>query len=119
MTYLKKYGIRTLISMLGILASIVILTVFYYFNLVNDTVFSFLELIAIIMNIFCNSYILGKDSIKNGYLEGVKFGGIILFILTLVTLLLRAFKFKIIIYYFIIFITAILGSMVGISRKKD
>lgn len=119
MAYLINISKRFGYTLLGIVISLIFLTTFYYFDLIGDTFFSFLELITITINIFVNSFILGKKSNKNGYLEGAKFGGLIVLLFFIITLLFSKFHMNILIYYLIILVTAILGSMIGISKKRD
>lgn len=120
MTYLKKYGLRILYTFLTIIILLTITTTFYYFNLITNTTYKILKIITLIISILINSYILGKNTISKGYLEGIKLGLLIIsifFILTLITS--KSLKLSILLYYLIILITAVLGSMVGINKKKD
>lgn len=119
MTYLTRYGIRIGYSLVGIVGVSTLLTTFYYFNLIGDGVFNFLELLTVIINIFINSFLLGKSTNKKGYIEGTKFGGIVIILFLVPTIIFSKFNIRIFIYYFIILVTAILGSMVGISKKRD
>ncbi len=119
MAYLKNYGKRFGFTFLGIFITLIVLTTFYYFDLIGDSLFSFLELFTLTINIFVNSFILGKSASKNGYIEGAKFGGAIVFILLIITLIFSKFRFSVLIYYLIIITTSILGSMIGISKKRD
>ncbi|MCI8459777.1 MAG: hypothetical protein HFE81_00130, partial [Bacilli bacterium] len=64
MTYLTRYGIRIGYSLVGIVGVSILLTTFYYFNLIGDGVFNFLELLTVIINIFINSFLLGKSTNK-------------------------------------------------------
>ncbi len=118
MNFLIKYGLGTLYTIAGVIVSLLVITGLYYFDLINDGVFTFLKLITIISSIFINSFLLGRKTDKKGYLEGCKFGGIIIFLLLIPTIISGNFKIRVLIYYVIIIITAVLGSMIGISRKK-
>ena len=120
MTYLKKYGLRILYTILTIIILLTTITTLYYFNFINNTTYKILKIITLIISILINSYILGKNTISKGYLEGIKLGLLIIsifFILTLITS--KSLKLSILLYYLIILITAVLGSMVGINKKKD
>lgn len=120
MTYLKKYGLRVLYTFLIIIISLLLINTLYYFNIINNSVYKVLKIIPIIISIFINAYILGKNAEQKGYLEGLKLSIIIIlvfFILTLITK--QPIKLKVILYYLIISITSILGSMIGINKKKD
>ena len=56
---------------------------------------------------------------EQGYLEGLKFGLLITFILFLLNLIItKNIKIRLIILYIIINITSILGSMFGILKSK-
>lgn len=115
MTYLK----RTLITILAIIISLSLVTTLYYFDLINTSVYKYLKLFTLLINILINSYILGKVASSKGYLEGLKNGFIFIGLFLVISLILRLkLPLKSILYYFIILLTSTLGSMVGISRKK-
>lgn len=119
MNFLMKYGLGIIYTLAGIIISLLGITCLYYFDLINDVVFSFLKLFIIIVSVFINCFLIGRKAEKKGYLEGSKFGGIIILLMFLPTIISGNFKLKILLYYVIIMITAILGSMIGISRKKS
>lgn len=119
MTYLNRYGIRIGYTVLGIIGVSILLTTFYYFNLIWEGVFNFLELITVIVNIFIGSFILGKGSNKKGYIEGAKLGGIFILLILVPTIIFSNFRIRVLIYYFIIMVTSIFGSMVGIRNKRN
>ncbi len=120
MTYIKKYGLRLFYTFLSIMISLLIITSLYYFNLINNNTYKVFKIIAITISLFINSYVLGKKAQNKGYLEGLKLSIIIIIIFFLTTLITKQpVKLSIIIYYLIISITCIFGSMVGISRKKQ
>lgn len=118
MNFLIKYGLGAIYTVAGVIISLLLLTCLYYFNIIGDGIFSFLKLFIIIISIFINSFILGTKTSKKGYLEGAKFGMAIILLMIIPTLISGKFMFRVIIYYLIILITAMLGSMIGISRKK-
>ena len=111
MTYLKKYGLRLLYTFLVIIISLLLINTLYYFNIINNNLYKVLKIIPILISIFINAYILGKNTDQKGYLEGLKLS------ITLITK--QPLKLKVILYYLIIGITSILGSMIGINKKKD
>lgn len=120
MTYIKKYGLRLLYTFITMIILLLLTTTLYYFNIINNGTYKVLKIIIILISIFINSYILGKNTSSKGYLEGIKLAGLIIpifFILTIITK--EPLKLSILLYYLIILITSILGSMVGISKKKD
>lgn len=120
MLYLKKYGLRLIYTIMSILLSLLVVTTFYYFDLINGTTYSILKIIIILLNIFISSFILGKKAINKGYLEGIKLAVIIIPIFIILALITKeVFKLRVILYYLIIFITSTFGGMVGISRNKE
>lgn len=115
---LKKLGTSLLTFFIIILGSSIILTLLNYFNLISPKVLSILKLLTTLIAIFISSYKLGKQSEKKGYIEGIKFGTIIISIFLLLILLFDKFSIKSLIYYLIILLTSILSSMLGINHKK-
>ncbi len=118
MKYLEKYGKRALWTIISIIISISILTALYYFNIIGQNVYNYLKVIVVLLNIFIQSYILGKQAEKHGYLEGIKFAGIMISIFLILSLLTKSrLRPRIILYYFIISMSSILGGIMGISKK--
>ncbi len=115
--YLKGYG-----YLLGIvLISTLILTILNYFSLFGDGITNILKLIIPIGSIFGTAWFIGKKTSKRGLLEGLKYGAIIVLIMLILNSLIlgNGFEVKILIYYLILLISAMFGSMIGINRKKD
>ncbi len=104
---------------LSLLIGTLIFTIIDYFHLINTKVVSILKLIYPLLSLFLTSYRLGLNSSKKGYIEGLKMGGIIIFIFTIFILLLSKYQIKTLLYDIIILLTSTLGSMVGINRKKN
>ena len=102
-----------------ILIGSIIVTIFHYFSLLNLNIINILNIILSIISIFISSFILGKQCKQKGYLEGLKFGIIIILFITIINLFLHNLTLKIIIFYLILLITSILGSMIGITKHKD
>lgn len=118
MKYIEKYIKRSLWTFLSIIISMLILTGLYYFDIISTNIYNYLKLFILLLNIFIQSYILGKNSSKHGYLEGLKFAGIIIVLFLVISLLVKAkMRFRIIMYYSIILISSMFGGMVGISKK--
>ena len=116
MNYFLKYIKRLGYMILSIFISLIVLTLLYYLNIISSNIFHILELLILLINIFISTYILGKTASNKGYLEGIKFGILMIIILTLITR--EPLRFRIILYYFIVIITSVLGSMIGINKKE-
>lgn len=115
---IKNLLMSILYFVIFIIIATLILTIFNYFNIFSTNTIKILKFIIPILGIIINSYLLGKKSIKKGYLEGLKFGGTIIFIFTIITLITKSFNTKCLVYYLILLLTASLSSMIGINKKK-
>lgn len=117
MKSLKKYFTKYIITSLEILLLTFIITAFYYYDIIPNYIFSFLLLLIILLCLFFNSFILGKESKEKGYFEGIKLGSLFTITFLLIVLITHKFTWKLLIYYFIIITTSILGSILGINKK--
>lgn len=121
MNYLKKLG-KSLIYVFSImLVGIFIITLLNYIGFFNGKVFSFFEILILIISLFVGGFITGKNSKKKGWLEGIKLSMIIIVLFFIISYL--AFKtlpeLKTIIYYIIIITSSIIGSMIGINKNNN
>ena len=121
MKYLKDLGF----SLIDIISSMLILTlfitIFSYFNIMSDKVVSVFKIIIPIISLLIGGFYIGKKSTKKGFIEGLKLGLIFSIILVIFNYLGlgNSFKVKYLLFYLILIITSILGSMIGINRKKE
>ncbi len=97
-----------------------ILTVFHYFNIINERFLDLFKMIISSITIIMGGYKIGKNSIKKGWLEGIKFGLIIISIFLVIVLIFKFdFSIKNLIYYLIILLSSVFGGMIGISKKPQ
>lgn len=117
MKYLKAFLITIGIFLLITLIS----STLSYFNIINDTFNNILKIISIIGGTFIGGIYIGLKSENKGYLEGIKIGGIILLFMISLSYLGFDNNFNImnIIYYLVLFIISIVGSIIGINKKKE
>ena len=111
--YSKTIGIM----LVSFLISYLVITILSYFNIINNI--SILEIIINIIIMFIGGYLSGIKTKNKGWLEGLKIGTIYvtsLFILNL--FFIRAFSFKLILYYIILITSSIVGGMIGILKNK-
>lgn len=101
-----------------IISGTLVITIFNYFNILGSNIISIMRLILPVIAMFISSYKLGKVSDKKGYLEGLKFGGIVILIFTILVILLDKLELRSLIYYLILLLTSVMSSMIGINRKK-
>lgn len=115
MSYIKSI----LFNILELFLLIFIITILYYYNLINEKTFNILKLVILLLSIFINSFILGKNTKKKKYIEGIIYGIILISILLIITLILSKIKIQLLVYYPMILLTSILGSMIGGIKKID
>jgi len=116
-----KY-LKSLAWFLGSLTVLIfILTLFNYFNIIGNGSLNLFKFITTILSGFIGAFYLGKRSKNKGWLEGIKIGLIISFLLFMISYLGFDIKIgmKVIIYYLVIIGSTTLGSMFGINFKRD
>ncbi len=121
MKQLKHYG-KVLLLFLGssILLSL-LLSILNYFGIFVGKTSQIILIIYMLIITFYIGYSSGKLALKNGYLKGLKIGGIL--ILTLIFLNMIFFWSPLtiyrVLYYLIILIISIVSAMIGINRKTN
>ena len=115
MSYIKSI----FFNVLELFLLLFLITILYYFNLINEKTFSILKLVILLLSIFINTFILGRNTKKKSYIEGIIYGSILITILLILTILLSKVQIKLLIFYPIILITSILGSIIGKVKKID
>ncbi len=120
MKYLKNLGISLLV-ILGLFFVLTFLsTILSYYNILNSSMMGIIKIIIPTFSLLAGGFIVGMSSNQKGWLEGLKLSLIIIVILMLFNYLGLGNKFAIknLIYYLILMISAIFGSMVGINKKQ-
>ena len=120
MKYLKVLGI-SIGYILGISFVLTFLiTLFSYFNILGEKATNTLLLLSTIISMIIGGIIIGKNSNKKGFIEGLKLGLIITILFLLFGYLGIKYNYKLndIIYYLILITSSTLGSMIGINKKK-
>lgn len=120
MNTIKFYGRQLLILLITILISSLLLSILTYFNLSNPTITGVLSKIIIILTSLILGFQNGRLSESKGYLEGLKLGGILILMLTLLNTIFFGLNFKgsTFLYYGIILLSSTIGAMIGINKKK-
>ena len=118
MRYLKNLG-RTLLYMLVIvLVFTLIVTLLSYFNIFGDNITKIMKFIIPTISTFIGGIMMGKRTNKKGIIEGARLSFIIITILMLLSVILSSFKRQSLIYYLIIMVTTIFGSLIGVNKKN-
>ena len=120
MNYLKKLGKIVITTILSIIILGFILTILYYFDVINNNIYNIMKMIIVLLSLFINAYLLGKSSNKYGLVEGLKLGGIILIIMLILKITTNSsFDIRTIIYSIILLLTSSIGSIIGINKKEN
>lgn len=121
MLFIKNGSISLLISIILSLVLTFIMTLFNYINIINLNIVNIFSYIVPFISFFIGAFILGKKSLNKGWLEGLKLGIISIIVLFIFNFLAfdQGYTLQNIILYIIVLISNILGSMLGISTKKD
>ncbi len=114
--YLKNIGY----VVLSILVSIFIITILNYFKILTGNSVKIFELIILFISLFILGLLTGRKANKKGYLEGIKIGSIMVVIILLLNLIVFKNKFTLlnILYYPLLILTSMIGSMVGITKRN-
>lgn len=118
MEYLKKLSKSLLYVLIPTLILLFIITVLNYFGIMGYKALNIFKYIILFIFILIGSYKFGYKNKNKGLIEGIKFGLIIIVIFILLNLLFKGlFSIKNIIYYGIILVTSILGSILGKNKR--
>lgn len=114
--YLKNLGF----IFLGLMVTTLIFTIFNYFYILPSSVLRVLNIVVMFLGVFIGGFLTGRLANKKGYLEGIKFGGMMIVIILLLNLFIFKNKFNLlnILYYLFLLITSSFGGIVGISKRK-
>lgn len=121
MNELKNVSICFGIALLSLLVFTFLMTLFNYVGVIPNSMVSIVEIVIPLLSLFIGGYLLGKKSQKKGWLQGLKLG--ILFILLLLLFqylgLHMNFDVRNLVFYLLLMMSTIFGSMLGINRKKE
>ena len=112
MEKIKKYSISIGITLIFAF----FLNILNYFNLISTNVYKIILIFMTSISVFIGAYLLGKETNKKGYLEGIKYGFIITILFWIISFLAFDENLKIsnLLYYLVI-----IGSMFGINKKNE
>ncbi len=119
MTYIKNLGIAFGFIIGSLLGTTLFVTLLHYVNWINSKTLSILEILIPLFSLFLGGFVLGRKSKQKGWLEGLKLAGLFLIILILFQYLgLQVhFSIKSILFYLLLLVSCVFGSMLGINKK--
>ncbi len=121
MLFLKRIGKSLGISLSILLGMTLLVTIFNYIGLFGTKIVNVFSYITPFIALFIGGVIVGKESINKGWLEGIKYGLICVFIFFIFNFLAfdTGFNTSNIILYIITLVASILGGMIGINMRKN
>lgn len=121
MKQLKHYGRLFLIFVISMILYAFLLGVINFFKAFEGSITSILLFLYMIIITFYMGYTSGKLAEKNGYLEGLKVGGILILLLILFNIIFFQSPFSLtrVFYYLILLAVSVASSVLGINKKKQ
>ena len=92
-----------------------------YFDIISSNIIKYVNFVNIMFSsLICNMFI-GRHSLSKGYIEGIKEGFLLVFILFVFTYLAfgKGINLERGLLYLITFVSSIMGSIIGINRIKE
>lgn len=119
MKQVKQYAMSIGYFLGGMLILSLILSILNYFDIFSVKICYIISWIFMLFFQFFTGIFYGRKAEKNGYLEGLKWSGIFLLLLVFINVVFfqSGFPLARIIYYLILAITTVIGSMIGINKK--
>lgn len=120
MKWIERYLKTSGIFLGAMLIFTLLLSILQYFNILSGTVSLILTFIFMIGLFFFFGMQFGKTTDQKGYLEGLKIGAIFSLVVFLLNLFFFTSPFKLtrILYYGLLILASVVGSMIGINKKK-
>ena len=120
MKYLKRAFISLLFVLISIFTLTLIFTTLNYFDVIGNKIMNISKIIIPLFSVAIGGFIIGRNSLKNGWLEGLKLGLIIILLISIISLILKQnINLKDLVFDFLLIISSIIGSMFGINIKKE
>ncbi len=114
-----KYIKAGLYILIPLLLGNLILSILYYNNIISNSLNSYIPLGILLMSLLLSGIYLGNKVDQKGYLEGIKLGlGTIIIFIIFSLIFKQKLGINSFIYYIIILTISIIGSIIGINKKK-
>lgn len=116
-----KYLKALLYMLISVFIFSFILSTLNYFDIIGTGIMNVFQLITMVISMLIGGVYIGKNSSNKGYLQGLKIGGITLAILFLLNYLGfgNGLSVGIILFYLIVLVSIVIGSVIGINRNKQ
>lgn len=116
----KILGKNLGISLLLLIVGIFLCSLFSFLNILNGNTLSVFKFIIVFLSFFIGAFKQGKEGTNKGFLEGLKLGAILIFILFIFNYgFYQMFKFKNLIYYGLLMFISLCGGILGVSKREE
>lgn len=121
MNRLKNSMIAIGTMLISILIITFLVTILNYFGILSKNIVSIFKIIIPMVSLFIGGFAMGRKSYKKGWLEGILLSIIFIIILILFNTLGLGNKIELrnLLYYLIMIISCMFGSMLGINKKIE
>lgn len=107
-----------LFTIIELALSLFVISILYYYSLIDSNAYSLFSLITILIIFLINSFLLSKNSTKKKPLLGLKYGLIIDIMIIILSWILKRIDISNIIYYLLIIFSTTLGGLFGYIKRK-
>ena len=116
-----KYLKALLYMLISIVVFSFLLSTLNYFDIIGNGIMSVFQIMTMIVSMFVGGFYIGKNSSSKGYLQGLKIGGIAFAILFLLNFWFfgNGFSLEKLLFYLIVMVSSVIGSVVGINKNKQ
>lgn len=119
MEQIKKYAFRALKVFIGLFLYMMSICLLNYTGLLKLSTISKINYFIIALMFLLEGIKMGKKASKKGFLEGLKLGGITIFVLLILNLIFyRNFNLYCLMYYVLILASSTIGAMIGINLHR-
>lgn len=117
---MQKFKNILKIILIPLLSFLILPFLLSIFNLLGIFVNKIILIIISSLIMFISGFLIGKKSSNKGYLNGGILGLSFIFILIIVSIFFKInFNIERFIYYIILLLSTVLGSILGINKKKN
>ena len=112
---------KIIIYLILLCVFLLLLSIFNLTNLLGGTPSAIISMAFGAFSFFLAGFVRGKKRAKNGYVAGLLTGGTLLLIVFLISILIFRVRINpaMLIYYAILLISCIVGSVIGINKRKE
>ena len=114
-----KYIKAGLYVLIPLFLGTIIISILYYNNIISNSLNSYIPLGILLISLLLSGIYLGNKVNQKGYFEGIKLGlGTILIFIIFSLIFKQKLGINSFIYYIVILTISIIGSIIGINKKK-